>query len=373
MSRMMKKLLLIIVIIYSGASFCYALETDTHENFNEYIARNTLNSFSLDAYVKERLGVQGGIEEKFNAHELWWWLRKGGEYEDKPYWWMPYLRSVNHFHNPLTDEGFSGIWGSGSLSGVSSIQWSQWPLGAQTIQVLGSGNYSWYDSRDYFYKALTNTNKASRDNYYAEMFRGLGQLMHLVEDLSVPEHTRDDGHYFFYNYEKWVKETIKTIADISQYTPIYFDSSAIGNPNPLASIPVANLFDTNQYNNPNPDPNVTTNLVIDPNGNLLSNIGLSEYTNANFLSPDSYFTSAFPYPNLGSVVEYDETIDGKKRTYLRKLGQGETDGGQVGNGDHIEHLALGGWLYKFLPGDLKKQALRPVYSEKYNIQWRRND
>lgn len=55
-------------------------------------------------------------------------------------------------------------------------------------------------------------------------------------------------------------------------------------------------------------------------------------------------------------------VDGKKRTYLRKLGQGETEGGKVGNGEHIEHLAIVGWMYKRLP-DLFRGAFRPVYSE----------
>ena len=61
-------------------------------------------------------------------------------------------------------------------------------------------------------KALTSTGNTERDKYFAETFRGLGQLMQLVTDMSVPEHTRDDGHYlgnlpFYEHYEKWVKGT----------------------------------------------------------------------------------------------------------------------------------------------------------------------
>lgn len=172
----------------------------------------------------------------------------------------------------------------------------------------------------------------SRDNYFAEMFRGIGQLMHLVEDLSVPKHTRDDGHYIFYNYEKWVKDTgsdgspnvgidplagivrVRNSGDLQGFTiitPVFYDSSAPGNPNPLAPVPFANLFDTRQY------------IGSNPNITLQGNIGLSEYTNANYISPDSMFTDKFPYPAWSSITEYDEIIDstiGKKRTYLKKLG-----------------------------------------------------
>lgn len=325
-------------------SFSYALETETHKTINEYIASKTFDGFSLNSYLQAQIGFQKGVEEIFQSKKVSEWLGDGGVKEDVPYWYMPYLRSVNHFHNPLTNQGFSGVWGTGVLSGVSSIQWSQKAIATQSP----GGYYSWHDVRDYFYKGLTANAKTTRDQNFADTFRGLGQLMHLLEDLSVPEHTRDDGHYVFYNYEKWVKANPGVI---SQYQPVYFDSSAVGNPSPLASVPVANLFDTNQYNGTNP--NVT----------LQNNVGLSEYTNANFVSPDSEFTSSFPYPNLGSVVEYAQTISGKKRTYLRKLGQGETEGGKVGNGEHIEHLVLAGRLYKLVPSDLKKNALRPVYSD----------
>jgi hypothetical protein len=73
------------------------------------------------------------------------------------------------------------------------------------------------------------------------------------------------------------------------------------NPSPFgteAPVPIARLFDTNQYDGTNPQ--VTTQ----------NNIGLSEYTNANFLSSDTMFTDNlpptslkyFPYPKRASAV-----------------------------------------------------------------------
>ncbi|RJQ22795.1 MAG: hypothetical protein C4560_01760 [Nitrospiraceae bacterium] len=343
---------ILLLILCQFPIFAVALETDTHKKINEYITANTLNGFSLDAYLKNQLNFSNGIEEEFTSNKtkkVWEWVQFGGEYEDIPYWWMPYLRSVNHFHNPLTGQGFSGIWGTEFLAGESSIQWSQEPIGTQSP----GGHYSWFDVREYFYNALTSTNKTDREKNFTDTFRGLGQLMHLVEDLSVPEHTRDDGHYIFYNYEKWVKETIKTIADISQFTPIYFDSSAIGNPNPLAPVPVANLFDTKQYNGTNPI--ITTYYS---QNYFQRTIGLSEYTNANFLSPDTMLTADFPYPNWSSIYEYEEIIDntGEKRTYLGKFKDGE----------NINHLAAGRLFYKYLPSPLRHLGLKldkRVYSD----------
>jgi len=180
--------------------------------------------------------------------------------------------------------------------------------------------------------------------------------MHLVEDLSVPEHTRNEfhGQPRKYGYEEWAENISADVTNnyyIGNYPPIFFDPSAIGDKSPLASVPIANLFDNNKYHGDNP--NVT----------LQNNIGLSEYTNANFVSPGTAFTPDFPYPNLDSIVEYEEMSGGNTRTYLRKLGQGETDGVQVGNGESIQHLAVAGWLYKRLPNDQKKLALRPVFTD----------
>jgi len=303
---MKKTLLVTFAILFSLVSFCNALETDTHEVINEYIARNELNGFSLDSYLKDQLNIDEGIEESFDSNKAWWWLKKGGKYEDKPSGCIPYWRSLRHFHNPLTDQGLKGTL-------ESSIQWSQKPAGTQSC-----GYYSWHDVRGYFYNALTSSAKTERDEKFAQTFRGIGQLMHLVQDLSVPAHTRDDTH-ILYNYEKWAKGKIKKTDDISEnYLPLIFYDPPIGDPNPLAAVPVANLFDTNQYIDSNPG--IT----------LQGNIGLSEYTNANFFSLDTVFKD-FPYPSRDSVSLDDVAIPDPRypsgtilRKYFNKMRDGDT-------------------------------------------------
>jgi hypothetical protein len=173
-----------------------ALEVATHEKLNAYIAQNQLDGFSLGNYLHDQLGFVSYEKETFNKLMVWQWLSDGGHYEDKPGGLtLPYTRSANHFHNPLLKldkAGFSGIWDIPVLfPGMSSILWSQMPKG---IQLIG-GHYSWYDVRDYYLKALTAKDLVTRNTNFAETFRGLGQLMHLVQDMSVPEHARNDGHY----------------------------------------------------------------------------------------------------------------------------------------------------------------------------------
>ena len=104
---------------------------------------------------------------------------------------FPYWRSRNHFHNPIDNSGFSGIWDTGLLSGMSALDWAMQPPNSQNC-----GCYSWNDVRDYYYRALTSPDKGTREIYFAETFRGIGQLMHLVPDMSVPEHVRNNSHIF---------------------------------------------------------------------------------------------------------------------------------------------------------------------------------
>ena len=78
---------------------------------------------------------------------------------------------------------------------------------------------------------------------------------------------------------------------------------------------------------------------------------MAEYTNANFFSEDTIFSGGFPYPAWSSVIENEEVIDattGEKRTYLKKIGDGET----------INHLAASKWFYKYLPSPLKRLGLK---------------
>ena len=294
---MRKVTVLVALIILSQVSFSYALNVGTHKAINEYIANNSLNGFSLDTYLRNNLGIQGGVTEKFKTSTVWEWLRDGGEYEDEPPWNIPYVRSLNHFHNPITEEGFKGDCLGSSLC-VSSTVWALMPLGTQSLL---TGNYSWYDVRDYYYKALTSSTKTERDTNFAETFRGLGQLMHLVQDASVPAHTRNDFH-LFYNYEDYAGSFVKGGGVPTPPISSFFNGT-INN--------IASFIDTNQYNG--------TNSAV----TLLNSAGLSEYSNANFFSEDTIFSANYPNPakentsaQLVEVQAEDGAIDKVHYIYL---------------------------------------------------------
>lgn len=311
----MKYILRAAVLVSLSLSFTqgYALEVETHKAINEHIARNTVSDFSLDAYLKNYLGVQEGVEKEYKyqseTQKAWRWLTLGGLYEDVPYWYLPYLRSVNHFHNPITNQGVSGL-----LSGESAVTWAQKPAGTQSP----GGFYSWNDVRGYYYNALVSTAKEGRNANFAETFRGIGQLMHLVQDMSVPAHTRNDTHIVGYHYEKAVEKfrksgdaQVRRIYYDALASPVTFDPSIFTLPsNSLAPIPIAKIFDADKYDGSTPLSGV--------------DIGLAEYTNANFFSEDTITSPEFPFPskNLSNYVQCADTAPPgswvRKRWYLSR-------------------------------------------------------
>lgn len=70
-----------------------------------------------------------------------------------------------------------------------------WALGRQGRgSGPGQNQFSVLDARDYQYQSLTASSRAMRDKYTALLFRSLGHVLHLVEDMAQPQHTRNDPH-----------------------------------------------------------------------------------------------------------------------------------------------------------------------------------
>ncbi len=179
---------------------------------------------------------------------------------------------------------------------MSAINWA---LSFPNTQNPG-GYYSWADVRSYYLKALTLGTKTERDTNFAQTFRGVGQLMHLIQDMSVPEHTRNDGHYVPYiGYEDWV--AYPGNVNISTLIPFFFTGA-------ISSI--KSFMDTDTFTGSNPE--VTA----------YSTIGLSEYTQANFFSEDTINNSNFPNPKISdtttTIVERNFTNTFWNTTYPRQ-------------------------------------------------------
>lgn len=336
---------IILFLILPLSTISKALDVDTHEEINLRITGLNINGFVLDSFLKTQLGFKNGVKDIYDKYRVEQWLSLGGHFEDKPPGFViPYRRSFNHFHNPLTEEGFNGFLNGSPFSGTSLVVWAQLPIGTQYT----GGNYSWRDVRYYYFSALTSIDKTTQENLYGETFRGLGQLMHLVQDASVPSHTRNDAHLIL-DYESWVKKNL----DIIKIDPVFYDKSILSRPNSRLPIaPLENIFDTNQYDGTNPE--VTAGKVI----------GLTEYTSANFFSEDTINSPQFPYPKLDNTQIVDRLYlsvfgDPYTRKYYFKNCCGETNSGNGYLLSAVDYLDY--WRKKFKPSDIF--SIKPVLDD----------
>jgi len=289
-----------------------ALEKESHKFLNEKIIEQ--NKETLSAFLNSNLGFSDGIKQILNGQEVVVWFREGGRQEDEPV----YSRSFNHFHDPLQPWYLAGF----DKTFKSSLIWAQ---DQGTIGSLLGGDWSWKKARDSFHKGLTSINKTEKEKNLADTFRALGQIMHLIQDGSVPAHVRNDSHVYIdlfgkkigkYHYEVWVNDNLQKI----NLSPQAFNK-AIFNiiPEATAPIPIANIFDTNKYYMDGSNPEIATG----------SSIGITEYTNANFFSEGTIFKQ-YPHPSVADTnfqnidfknPEVVDAEDGKldNRIYIRKV------------------------------------------------------
>jgi hypothetical protein len=285
---MVKKILLIMTLnLILFVTDIAAYDSDyVHPQVNEKASRVSPNLKT----VLQNLGYAKGVDDSFGINtskRLFDYFRDGGTKEDSPIY-----RAFNHFHDPLKSWDSAGL--SGSWLGTSSLIWAQ---DQSLLGVTVGGDWSWKKARDVFYEGLTTTDKTTREQKLANSFRALGQVMHLIADSSVPAHTRNDIHVFplelfgvdigkRQTYESWAKKNHAKLT----YTGISISQSIFNQAvsNSSASIPISALWDQDKY---------TGSSISNVVG---TNIGLAEYSNANFFSEDTIFKN-YSHPS------YDDT------------------------------------------------------------------
>ena len=268
------------------------------------------DSFSLDDYLRTQLDLKEGLQTRLKGRAIIRIVGDGGPSEDIiPRW-------INHFHDPLQPWNSAGLWIPGSSS---SVIWAQMGRGAQNgLPTPFTGAYSWHDAQAYYRQALTEATTTAREEALSRTFRALGQVMHLVADLAVPNHSRNDIWHGPYaavgvtNIESWLEERYDTYVKLPTTPFLQGDlqqllclGGAPCTPNPLAPVPISRLFDTETYR-----------TLRDPDRTIDPVTGLAEYSNANFLTERSLF-STYDYPSLASTEEAEDP------GYLKKVRHGE--------------------------------------------------
>ena len=336
-------LLLLIVGVHNGAAY----DLLTHE---QIALRAAAIESSLETVLREDLGYDSGAGTRFPGRARG--LRRvdqligdGALFEDQPVW-----RVLNHFHNPLAES-----WSSAGLRvpaalpvvrGQSSVLWQQnlaqpssFVFVPAPLPSLG-GQWAWHNARRSYLDALTRGLQADgvgpgRDRAFGDLFEGLGHLTHLVQDATVPGHTRNDAHPPVANpdyYEEWAEDLRSTkqtefnqVLALPAIRPSSSIFTATGNAD--APVPIARLIDTDLFQGLNFE------VLADP----AVSIGLAEFSNGNFLSRSTIFED-FALPRVtsldaGPLVEIQP---GKFRRYFRRDREGIS----------VDHFVAEGMLHK---------------------------
>lgn len=136
------------------------------------------------ALTNEILNFAGGFSAEERA-----WIVSGSQLEDTPPRW------VNHFYDPVNNTGWTGakagsvpaevLTGMVSVGATAPVSAIDWVKGCNTQSAYqnNGGNRTWDKALDYYAQGNMK-----------ETYITLGHILHIVEDMGVPDHTRDDTH-----------------------------------------------------------------------------------------------------------------------------------------------------------------------------------
>jgi hypothetical protein len=272
----------------------------------------------FDSYLRHSLGLAAGRLTSLRTHgtelTVEGWLGEGGIREDD------WLRSLHHFHDPLRPSDGAGF-RLGPLQFQSSLKWMHDP----------AQGWGWPVARRLYYAALIETDPLKREALWADLFRALGQIMHLVVDASVPEHTRNDMHPLGAmkvrsSYERWVGSQHEASSTQEADFVARYLAVPVGVAEELLAAaaeqstepsPVARLVDADRYTGTNPG------ITVGADSRSAVAVGLAEIANANFFSEDT-LSGQYPSPTDAGLIPVALTTPlGKVRRYFsRPAGQG---------------------------------------------------
>lgn len=323
---MKKYFILSIVVLFILPSHVRAYDNEiSHRDITEQSVKIAGDEYNLEIYLIENLGLNNGFENLLGEKTIIEWIKKGAIDED-----VPPCRASNHFHNPLKLWSNSGMSDAPWWTEVTCSFWKPWysnvawatsflsPDGTRALfSDPARSPYNWDTTRDHFYKALTASSEEMRTVNYIDTFLDIGHVMHLLEDMSVPAHVRNDftshlidnGFWRIQPYEHYVQNH-PTLVFTAQVQPDDFPSTD----------KLTGFWDSNIYRN----------LVAYPS---LSNVlGLAETTNANYFSNFTIRSNNpspehdFPYPIINSF-DYqicEDFVSGStdKRKYVSRKSKG---------------------------------------------------
>ncbi|NOY35625.1 MAG: hypothetical protein GXP44_01745 [bacterium] len=274
MRKAKSKILLSFIFLAVAGGLIFARQSSAYSTNNTH------------PFLTEKIVEFHNLKDKKNriSKEEIKWMKKGAVQEDDPPRW------INHFYDPVHKTGWTGKH-YGNLSeevgyekgadmapkpAVASIDWAE------------NQEYQAAYGRQYGNRTWQKAVKSYIDGDKETAFLALGDILHLIEDLSVPAHTRNDSHPGLSGdpgspYEDYAKKM----------TNFYEKEVTV----------VSDL--------------VKGNKEI-PNFQKLSDAfnSLADYSNKNFFSEDTIDNKDFKEPDLEKLERKIKSISGKKKKFL---------------------------------------------------------
>ncbi|AGA33997.1 hypothetical protein TVNIR_2354 [Thioalkalivibrio nitratireducens DSM 14787] len=137
------------------------------------------------------------------------WIKDGGRTADAPHW----FQSLRHFYDPTKPEGeryltdvpemarlyakFQAAAGLGDGVAIENprIDARHWALdGTARAPDTPDNRYAWPRGLEAMRAAFRERDPETKEELFAFAWRVLGETMHLLADMTVPAHVRDDAH-----------------------------------------------------------------------------------------------------------------------------------------------------------------------------------
>ena len=276
----------LVTILFWRSPFAY--EVETHVRFSQ---QSVKCSVLTDQNLMSALGLKG-----INDEDLVWqapvdtndpeyiakWLKEyedpndlgykptiktlvgwGAKFEDEEF----LTRPLNHFFDPLNGEPFHPC-----PFGLNCNTSPDWALeDGEPPSDLNNQAQSFFDANNHFRYALGLADKEDREAAWADLFQSLGMVIHHIQDMSQPQHVRNDAHCISF--------VCRVTGD---YNPSYYEHytnehrAAILNRFGCGSYP---RLDLSRFNTARDFWNTADG----------AGIGMAEFTNRNFVSAGTNF------------------------------------------------------------------------------------
>jgi hypothetical protein len=309
-----KRFLLIVVALWGIIILCEGHQQRVHQAITQSAV---LSSAGFGGFLGDAKIDPGGLllfhPAEFNPDPPTLtpigWVTNGAYYEDAYWFFADHFYTVHPSRTVGQAPGLTDRSESVALpfNVTNSFAWATSNLPSPYIVGWGSPTptnaATWGCARGYELAALTNSLCANRNSNAAHLFYALGMILHLNQDLSQPDHVRNDEHDI--PWHKWIENFGKDVY-LNETNAFPLETNGWSYFQGQGFTKLLDFWDRGLFTN-----GTSTGLDNDANGVSGATLGLAEYCNGNFLGEDATYAEFFktnsghyfPFPSLTNTTQ----------------------------------------------------------------------